>query len=466
MSTDFASRLPALKLNKAGKPSVDYRQIVVLALPLFLDSFTYIVIGLTDTWFISRISTDATAAVGAINWLMFVFIMLFACIGVAVQTKVAQAYGANKLAKAARLTWTGLWVALLTFPMYGAIALSGPFLLAPFGLDEHIEQLALLYWLPRMLGGAIVVADWTLRGFFNAINRTHLALIVSSLVCVLNIGFNALFIFSFNWGVAGAAWAAVAAQSAGLILQLFLFLRPKMRQSFRTDRTWKPRASLAGQLINMGIFSGLFMVSDIVGLAFFQMMQTQLGVAPGAATQIAITLLSLSYQPVVGVGEAGIILVGQSLGAGSRSWAKQVGNAVIRLSICYMVVVGVLLAIAGNWAILPFVKSSAPDAAQVVSMASSFLWIAALYQFFHALTIASTFCLQGEEDVRFPAVLTIFLSLFVFVPVAHMLSFNAGEGFLSGLPSFGHGAFGGWWAYAGYLAILGSILWGRWRTIK
>lgn len=279
MSTDFSSRLPALKLNKAGKPSVDYRQIVVLALPLFLDSFTYIVIGLTDTWFISRISTDATAAVGAINWLMFVFIMLFACVGVAVQTRVAQAYGANKLAEAARLTWTGLWIALLTFPIYAAIALSGPLLLAPFGLDSRIEQLALLYWVPRMLGGAIVVADWTLRGFFNAINRTHLALVVSSLVCVLNIGFNALFIFSFNWGVAGAAWAAVAAQGAGLVLQLVLFLRPEMRQSFRTDRTWKPRISLAGPLINMGIFSGLFMVSDIVGLAFFQMMQTELGVA-------------------------------------------------------------------------------------------------------------------------------------------------------------------------------------------
>lgn len=179
-----------------------------------------------------------------------------------------------------------------------------------------------------------------------------------------------------------------------------------------------------------------------------------------------MTLLALSYQPVVGVGEAGIILVGQSLGVGNRHWAKRVGNAVICLSVCYMVVVGVVLAIAGNWAILPFVKDSDPDTAQVVAMASSFLWIAALYQLFHALTIASTFCLQGKEDVRFPAVLTILLSLFVFVPVAHMLSFNTGEGFLLGLPGLGYGAFGGWWAYAGYLTILGSILWGRWKSVS
>ncbi|MEM8504085.1 MAG: MATE family efflux transporter [Cyanobacteria bacterium P01_D01_bin.1] len=191
-----------------------------------------------------------------------------------------------------------------------------------------------------------------------------------------------------------------------------------------------------------------------------------MGVVPGASTQIAITLLALSYQPVVGVGEAGIILVGQSLGAYNRYWTRRVGNAVIYLSVCYTVVVGVVLALAGNWVILPFVMASDPDAAQVVSMASSFLWIAALYQFFHALTIALTFCLQGEEDVRFPAVLTILLSLFAFVLVAHILSFNTGEGFLPGSSSLGYGAFGSWWAYAGYLTILGSILWDRWKSVS
>jgi multidrug resistance protein, MATE family len=80
--------LPAARIDRQGNPRVNYRAIATLALPLFLDSLTYIVVGLTDTWFVGRLSTDATAAVGAINWLMFVCIMVLACVGVAVQTQV------------------------------------------------------------------------------------------------------------------------------------------------------------------------------------------------------------------------------------------------------------------------------------------------------------------------------------------------------------------------------------------
>ena len=73
--------LPALKVTSKGKKAIDYYAIATRGFPLFLDSLTYILVNLTDTWKVGRISTDATAAIGAINWLMFVCIMILACIG-------------------------------------------------------------------------------------------------------------------------------------------------------------------------------------------------------------------------------------------------------------------------------------------------------------------------------------------------------------------------------------------------
>ena len=463
---DSTSHLPALKVSASGKQLVDYRVIATLAFPLFLDSFTYILIGLTDTWFMGRVSTDAVAAAGAISWILFLFIMLLACTGVAVQTKAAQAYGSGSFRQASEFAWMGIWFAALTVPVYGVLATYGNILLLPFQLDYHIEQLALLYWFPRMLGGAIVVADWTFRGFFNAVNRTHLTIIVSSCILILNVVFNALFVFLMNWGIAGIAWATVVAEGLGLIIQFGLFLSPQMKRLYKTHKTWHPNALLISQVAIMGIFSGLFMVSDIVGLAFFQMIQTELGVVSGAATQIVVTLLSLSYQPIVGLGEAGIILVGQSIGAGEPGWAKQVGNAVIRLSVFYMVIVGLGLAVAGTWAISLFVDINDAQALRVLEIGPKFLWIAVTYQLFHALVIASTFCLQGAEDVRVPALSSLILTLCGFVPLAHMLSFGTGQGFIRFLPSFGFGTFGGWWVYAGYMIVLGSILWKRWDVLS
>ena len=85
------TRLPALRLDEHGRRQVDLRRILLLAAPLFLNSAAQAVLSLTDTWFIGRISTAATAAMGATYFLVLVFILLAGGIGMGVQTLVAHA---------------------------------------------------------------------------------------------------------------------------------------------------------------------------------------------------------------------------------------------------------------------------------------------------------------------------------------------------------------------------------------
>jgi MATE family multidrug resistance protein len=83
---------------------VDYRALIALAAPLFLNSGMQALLNLTDTWFLGRISTEATAGVGAVYWFIIVFVLIFGGVGMAVQTLVAQAYGAGERAQAAQIT--------------------------------------------------------------------------------------------------------------------------------------------------------------------------------------------------------------------------------------------------------------------------------------------------------------------------------------------------------------------------
>ena len=91
------------------------------------------------------------------------------------------------------------------------------------------------------------------------------------------------------------------------------------------------------------------------------------------------------------------------------------------------------------------------------------LWFAAAYQFFDGLNIGSSFCLRGAGDTLVPGALVLVLSWFVFVPLAHALTFAPGGGFLHFLPQFGYGTRGGWIAVIIYVLLLGSVLFGRWR---
>ena len=102
--TSASSRLPAQRIDAAGRAHVDLRAIVRLAAPLMATNAVQAVINLTDLWFIGRLSTEALAAMGAIYWIMSCAILLFGGVGLA-----AQAHGSRRGARAARALWNALW---------------------------------------------------------------------------------------------------------------------------------------------------------------------------------------------------------------------------------------------------------------------------------------------------------------------------------------------------------------------
>jgi len=209
---------------------------------------------------------------------------------------------------------------------------------------------------------------------------------------------------------------------------------------------------------------GLLIAADILGFALFQLMQVRLGTVDGASTQIVMMLTSFCYMPAVGVAMAGTTLVGQAIGAHRRDWAYKVGNGIIGIAVLYMGAIGVLLAAAGPWFLPFFTNGANPEAAQVVTRASSLLWIAAGYQLFDGLNIGSSACLRGAGDVRLPSIMVLALSWLLFVPLAHSLSFARGQGWVDWLPQFGWGAVGGWFAALIYICCLGVMLFLRWYS--
>jgi MATE family multidrug resistance protein len=456
--------LPALRIDAAGKRRVDYRAVAALAAPLFLNSGVQAVLNLTDTWFLGRISTAATAGVGAVYWFVIVFVLVFGGVAMAVQTLVAQAYGAGARHEAAEITWNGLWAALLLAPLFLGVALCGRPLLTPFQLEPQIQAAALEFWFPRMLTAVFGVSLWAISSFFNGIGRTRVTLVLMLAVAGLNAVLNQLFMFELGWGVAGAAWATGAAQLAGVLLGIALFLSAALRREYGTHRHWRVRAQGLRRVYTLGLPMGLFPAVDLTGLALFQAMLVGLGSVSGAATQIVMMMTSIAYMPAVGIASAGTTLVGQSIGAGDRDWAKKVGNAAIGFNVTYMGLVSLVLALAGPWLLPLFVSPSDPDAQAAIELGRVLLWIAAAYQVFDGFNLGAGFCLRGAGDVRIPTLLVVALSWFCFVPLTHMLSFAPGEGLVSFLPQFGFGAAGGWSALLGYTGLLGAAMFLRWRS--
>src|SRR5258708_4956058 len=458
------SRLPAVRHDARGRCSVDLRAVVALALPLFVNSSIQALLNLTDTWCIGRLSTDATAAVGASYWFMIVVMLFFGGPGLAVQTLAAQAYGAGDKRSAARVVWAGIRAMIWVAPGIVAIAFLGPTIIGWLRLDPHVAQPPAGFWFSRVLGGVFAVGLWTTTGFFNGIGRTRVTLVVMTLVAVLNALLNQLFIFEFGWGVAGTAWATTVAMGVGLLITLVLFTTRGIDAEYHSPKPSPHTPAELRRLFRVGFPIGLFPAIDVAGLAAFQAMPAAAGAVGGASTQIVMMLTSIAYLPTMGFALAGTTLVGQSIGAGDKDWASKVGNATIKLAVGYIGFVTVFLAVIGPWLIPLFVNASDPHADAVITLGRTLLWFAAGYQIFDGLNLGAGFCLRGAGDMRVPTLAIIVLSWFGFVPFTHMFTFAPGQGWVDFLPQFGYGAIGGWAVALVYCCVLGSLIYLRWRS--
>jgi multidrug resistance protein, MATE family len=344
------------------------------------------------------------------------------------------------------------------------LAFFGSVLFAPFEIPAPAHDLALEFWMPRMLGAPLGVALWAVLGFFNGIGRPLVALQISAGVALANAIFNQLFMFDLHLGVAGSAWATGAAQLLGLAVVMWQFLAAPQRRKYRSHQTYGLKWRALFAQFRLGLPMGMLYAADILGFSLFQLMQVRLGVVNGAATQIVMMLTSICYMPAVGIAMAGTTLVGQSIGAGQKDWAYRLGNGIIVLSMAYMGVTGILLALCGPWVMPLMLQNADADSAAVVAKGCVLLWIAAGYQLFDGLQLSSGACLRGAGDAAVPAGMVIILSWLFFVPAAYMLSFAPGQGWFAGVPALGFGAVGGWFAALGYICALGLVLSFRWRS--
>jgi MATE family multidrug resistance protein len=461
---DSAGRLPAQRIDAAGGVHVDQRAVLALALPLMANSAVQIVLNLTDMWFMGRISTKALAAVGAVQWLIMAAVLVLGGAGTAVQTLVAQHYGAGRYSRAGEAVWTAIWGMACAAPVFIAVGAARHLILAPFGFDAQIEQLAGAFWFPRIGGAFVGAAVWATLGFFNGIGRPRITLWITLVTTLANALLNQVFIFGLGWGIAGSAWATNCAQLIGLLFALTIFLQPYYRRVYHSHLTWHPHVQRLWAQLKLGVPMGLPPAADLLGFAIFQMMQTWLGTADGAATQMVMMLTSLSYMPGFGIASAGTTLVGQSIGAGAREWALRVGNRTILLAACYMGGIGLVIALTGPWLLPFFAGAHDADSWTAVALGRRLLWLAAAFQFFDGLNMGSSMCLRGAGDVKVPAALVLPMSLLLFAPLAHALTFAPGQGWVHFLPQYGYGAVGGWVAVLVYVMVLGSVLFLRWRS--
>ena len=191
------------------------KELIALALPLLLGNILQQLYNTADALIAGQfLGTDAFAAVGVAGSVMnlFIFMLNGFCVGLSVI--FAQLYGAGNQAAFRREVFVAvslgsLITLLLSISSIAALQPVLSLIHTPPGLTGQVSA-----YLNVIIAGMIATYFYNLfSGILRSVGNINAALYFLFLSVVLNVAFDYLFVALFSFGVAGAAWATVLAQS-------------------------------------------------------------------------------------------------------------------------------------------------------------------------------------------------------------------------------------------------------------
>jgi MATE family, multidrug efflux pump len=383
------------------------REIFGLALPALGALAAEPLYLLADTAMVGHLGTEQLAALAIAATLLSGAFTLFNFLTYGTTAQVARLSGAAAHEEAGRLAAQALWLAsgigvLLTATL---AALAVP-LVDLMGAAGHTAELAVMYLRIGSLGLPFALIALAGQGFLRGVSDLRTPLVIVVAANVANVLLNLLFIYGFDWGLAGSAWATVVAQLGMGVAFVAALLRAPA-----TSR----RPSLAGMRPMARIGSEIFVRTTALYASFLVAgaVLARVGNDSLAAHQVAFQLFVFLALVLDAVAIAGQVIVGRSLGAGDADEAYRAAKRMIELSIAAGAVFAVVMLALTE--VLPRAFTSDAD---VIDELHKIWPLFALMQPANGAVFALDGILIGAGDTRFLMWGMLAASLLVFVPIA------------------------------------------------
>jgi putative MATE family efflux protein len=382
------------------------REILKLAVPALGALAAEPLYLLADTAMVGHLGTEELAALAIAATLLVGAFTLFNFLTYGTTAQVARLSGAAEHAQAGRLAAQALWLASgIGVVLTAAIAaLAGP-LVELMGGEGRVGELAVTYLRIGSLGLPFALIALAGQGFLRGVSDLRTPLIIVVAANAANVALNVLFIYGFDWGLAGSAWATVVAQlgmGAAFVAVLLRHPADSRRPSLAAMR---PLMRIGGQIFvrTASLYASFVVASAVLA---------RVGDASLGAHQIAFQLFVFLALVLDAIAIAGQVIVGRSLGAGDSDEAYRAALRMIE----WAVVAGALFAVV-MLALIDVVPHAFTDDPAVVERAQEIWVLFALMQPANGAVFALDGILIGAGDTRFLMWGMLFATFGVFVPV-------------------------------------------------
>ena len=409
----------------------DLRRLIV---PLVIDQVLVRTVGMVDTMMISSVGEAAISGVSLVDMINMLINAVFAAIATGGAVIASQYLGHRERDKACEASSQLMLVTLLSSLIITALTLlvRRPLLSVLFGqIEADVMAAALTYLTISAISFQFLAIFNSCGALFRSMNDSRTPTVVSLGMNLMNLIGNAILIFGLRMGVAGAAISTLLSRMMAALVMLALTCDRRRQLFIVPGEALRPQGMLIGQILYIGIPSGiengLFELGRIVVVS----MISTFGTVQIAANAVANNLDAIGVLAGAAMNLAILTVVGRCVGAHDNEQVRYYTRKLLVIEYAMLAAVNIVLLAALSLILNLYTLSDASRelATKLIFIHNGFAMI------LWPLALSLPNALRAANDVRFTMISSIL----------SMVGFRVALSYVVGV-RMGYGALGVWFA--------------------
>ncbi len=379
---------------------LETRNLIKLAVPVFLAQVTQILMGVVDTMMAGQVSPYDLAALaialGIWNPVLLALIgVLLALTGI-----VAQHWGAKQFESIRQdffqALYLSVWLAIFGYVVIGFAHIP----LNYIKMEPEVFELSLAYLDYVVWGLPAFLAFCVLRNMSEGMAYTKPAVYIAMIGLAVNIPANYLFIYGeFGMPKLGSAGCGVATAIVNWVMAISLFIyvyySKRLKGRFLFKKIEPLNFAVQFQIFKLGFPIALAYFFEVTLFACIPLFIAPLGAIAVSGHQVAASVSTILFMVPLSLSMAICIRVGNLMG--QQNYKKV--TTCIHTSLALAVIVSAFVALI-TYLGREFISGLYSDSPEVLALATSILIYACFYQLPDALQVASTGVLRGLKHTK------------------------------------------------------------------
>ena len=383
-----------------------------ILVPVILEQLLNSFMGTADTMMVSNVGSAAISAVSLVDSINVLLIQAFSALAAGGTIICAQYMGQRNYERANKAARQVLFIILSISAAVTILCLlfKDPLLHFIFGkVDADVMEASSVYFLFSAASYPFIALYDSGASIFKAQENTKGPLIISVISNVMNIVGNAILIWGFHMGVAGAAIATLVSRIFCAVVVLWQLRKDRQPIVVRDYLKIRPDRKLIGRILGLGIPSGIENSMFQLGKLAIQSTVSTLGTTAIAAQAMTNNLEMLNGTAAMGVGIGLMTIVGECIGAGREDEAVYY---VKKLScVAEMIIIGCCLLVFALTKPITILGGMEPESARMCFQ--MMVWITVVKPLVWVVSFIPAYGMRAAGDVRF-SMITSCVSMWVF----------------------------------------------------